>query len=110
MAPFAASEPGMATLETTLSQGLTLVEDGLFTLPQLVERLTSGPAQALGLPVGSLATRQPADLCLFDPKAQWQVSHDNLFTAGENSPLMDQTVSGQVKYAIVDGEVAFERP
>ena len=109
MAPFAASEPGMATLETTLSQGLTLVEEGLFTLPQLVERLTSGPAQALGLPVGSLATGQPADLCLFDPKAQWQVSHDNLFTAGENSPLMDQTVSGQVKYAIVDGEVAFER-
>ncbi|WP_028302537.1 dihydroorotase [Oceanospirillum beijerinckii] len=109
MAPFAAAEPGMATLETTLSQGLVLVEEGLLTLPQLIERLTDGPAKALGLSVGGLSVGQPADLCLFDAGIEWQVTHDSLFTAGENTPLMGQSVKGQVQFAIVDGEVAFER-
>ncbi len=109
MAPFAAAEPGMATLETTLSQGLVLVEEGLLTLPQLIERLTDGPAKALGLSVGGLSVGQPADLCLFDVGIEWQVTHDSLFTAGENTPLMEQSVKGQVQFAIVDGEVAFER-
>lgn len=109
MAPFAAAEPGMATLETTLSQGLTLVAEDLLSLNQLVERLTSGPAKALGLPMGSLSVGQAADLCLFDPEAEWLVNDENLHTAGENTPLMQQEVKGQVQFAIVDGQVAFER-
>lgn len=109
MAPFAASEPGMATLETLLSQGLELVADGVITLPQLIERLTTGPAQAMGIAAGQLAVGQPADLSIFDTESEWQVSDDNLFTAGENSPLMGATLKGQVKTTLVDGVVVFER-
>ncbi|MDX1397600.1 MAG: amidohydrolase family protein, partial [Oceanospirillum sp.] len=109
MAPFAASEPGMATLETLLSQGIDLVDAGVLTLPQLVERLTSGPAHAMGLAAGQLAEGQPADLSIFDTESEWQVSDANLFTAGENSPLTGETLKGQVQVTLVDGQVVFER-
>lgn len=109
MAPFAASEPGMATLETLLSQGLALVADDVMTLPQLIERLTIGPAQAMGLNAGQLSPGQPADLTLFDPECQWPVDNDRLFTAGENSPLTGATLTGQVTTTLVDGQVVFER-
>ncbi|WP_028303668.1 dihydroorotase [Oceanospirillum maris] len=109
MAPFAASEPGMATLETLLSQGLELVKAEVISLPQLVERLTIGPAQAMGLAVGSLAVGQAADLCIFDTESEWQVNDDSLFTAGENTPLMGAYLKGQVQTTLVDGSVVFER-
>ncbi|WP_417595782.1 dihydroorotase [Oceanospirillum sp.] len=109
MAPFAASEPGMATLETLLSQGLELVESGVFSLPQLIERLTSGPAEAMGLNAGQLTEGQWADLIVFDPEVSWQVKDSDLFTAGENSPLTGSTLKGQVQIALVNGQIAFER-
>ena len=109
MAPFAASEPGMATLETLLSQGLELVNAGVLTLSQLVERLTSGPAQAMGLNAGQLSEGQAADLSIFDPEIEWDVNDENLFTAGENSPLIGGKLKGQVKLTLVDGQIVFER-
>jgi len=109
MAPFAAAEAGMATLETLLSQGLELVAAEVISLSQLVEVLTSGPAQAMGLAAGSLAVGQPADLCVFDPQSPWQVQEETLFTAGENTPLMGVNLTGQVQVTLVDGAVVFER-
>ena len=109
MAPFAASEPGMATLETLLSQGLELVGAGILSLPQLLERLTSGPAQAMGITAGQLKVGQPADLSVFDTESEWEVNGENLFTAGENSPLIGRKLKGQVLTTLVNGQVVFER-
>lgn len=109
MAPFAAAEPGMATLETVLAQGLSLVEQGIFTLPQLVERLSTGPAQALGLSAGTLAVGQAADICLFNADQTWTVQDSELYSAGENYPQKGATLTGQVRFTLVDGRVVFER-
>ena len=109
LAPFAASEPGMATLETLLSQGLALVSEEVLTLNQLVACLTAGPAEAMGLTAGQLAVGDAADLTLIDPQAQWQPDADSLFTAGENSPLIGLTLTGQVSATLVDGAVVFQR-
>ncbi|HIQ53614.1 MAG TPA: dihydroorotase, partial [Pseudomonas pachastrellae] len=50
--PFAASAPGISSVEILLPLALTLVADGLLELPAALSRVTSGPASALGLPAG----------------------------------------------------------
>lgn len=85
-APFAATEPGMTGLETLLPLSLSLVEQQLIALPQLIETLTAAPARILGIEAGTLSIGSQADVCVFDPEAEWVVSEDSLRSAGKNTP------------------------
>lgn len=105
-APFGATEPGISSVELSLPLALTLVEDGLLDLPTLLQRLSSGPAHALRLPVGELEGGAAADLVLFDPKAstvgeQWR-------SKGENCPFIGHCLPGAVRYTLVDGHISHE--
>ena len=44
----------------------------------VLERLSAGPARALGLPVPRIAVGEPANLVLLDLEAEWTVSEDAL--------------------------------
>ena len=103
MAPFSATAAGIAGLETLLPQVLRLVEQGLLDFTTAIERLTHSPAQAIGLDAGSLATGESADICIFDKEAEWQVSEHSLLSSGKNTPLLGETLTGQVRYTFVDG-------
>lgn len=107
-APFAATEPGMTGLETLLPLSLMLVDQGLIELPQLLEKLTSQPAQILGLDSGTLQPGAAADICVFDPNAQWTLTKESSFSKGKNTPFMDYTLKGQVTHTLVDGNVVFQ--
>ncbi|WP_210398113.1 dihydroorotase [Motiliproteus sediminis] len=108
-APFAATEPGMAGLETLLPLGLRLVEQGVLTLPLLIERLTSGPAGVLGSDRGQLAVGADADICIFDPAASWTLSEASMRSTGRNTPFMGEQLCGRVSYTLVGGRIVFER-
>ena len=59
---------GIVGLETALGLAVTeLVEKGVITLPQLVERMSTAPARAFRLPGGTLRPGSPADVTVFDP-------------------------------------------
>lgn len=103
MAPFAATEPGISTLDTLLPQALKLVSDNLLTLPQMVERMTSGAARAANLNAGSLGVGDIADICIFDPQETWQVTPDTLHSSGHNTPLMGCQLTGKVKHTLLAG-------
>ncbi|MEH6357766.1 MAG: dihydroorotase [Pseudomonadales bacterium] len=107
MAPFAATEPGISGLDTLLAQGLQLVNQDLLELSDLIARLTSGPARAAKIKAGSLAAGDIADICVFDPSEQWQVSSDSLHSKGQNTPLMGQTLKGRVRHTILAGRPIF---
>ncbi|WP_372830725.1 dihydroorotase [Pontibacterium sp.] len=108
-APFAATEPGMTGLETLLPLSLMLVDQGLMELPQLLEKLTSQPAQILGLDSGTLQTGAAADICLFDPDARWTLTEEESFSKGKNTPFMGYALKGQVTHTLIDGNVVFQR-
>lgn len=93
---FISTEPGMAALETLLPLALKLVEDGVLTLPQAVARLSHGPAQILGLPLGTLSPGAAADVCLFDPQRTWQLEPQQWASAGRNTPFWGQPLRGAV--------------
>ncbi len=107
LAPFGETEPGISSVEILLPLAMTLVEDGLLDLPTLLARLTCGPAQALGLPAGSLAVGQPADLVLFDPQSSTLVG-ERWLSKGRNCPFLDHVLPGAVRYTLVDGRVSFQ--
>lgn len=107
-APFAATEPGMTGVETLLSLSLMLVEQGLVDMPQMLSKLTSGPAEVLGLELGTLSEGKPADICIFDPAASWTLTEENSRSAGVNTPFLNHELRGVVKYTLLNGDVVFK--
>ncbi|MBD1549934.1 dihydroorotase [Pseudomonas typographi] len=105
-APFGQTEPGISSVELLLPLALTLLEDGLLDLPTLLDRLSAGPARALGLPGGRLAVGTAADLVLFDLDAS-TVAGERWLSKGENSPFIGHCLPGAVRYTLVDGRVTF---
>jgi dihydroorotase len=106
LAPFAATEPGISSVELLLPLALRLVEDGLLDLPTLLARLSSGPASALRLAAGKLAVGAPADLVLFDLNAKTQAGAQ-WFSNGRNCPFLGAQLPGKVRYTVLDGHLSY---
>jgi dihydroorotase len=104
-APFPSTEPGISSLETLLPLTLRLVDEGVLDLPQAVARLTSGPAEILDLPLGSLRPGNRADVCVFDPQAHWRLTEDNLLSRGLNTPFLGWEFRGRVTHTVLEGRV-----
>jgi dihydroorotase len=107
-APFGDTEPGISGLDTLLALSLRLVLDDLLPLPVLIERLTWGPARILGLDSGHLGVGAPADVCVFDPEAEWWVKPDRLRSRGQNSPFLGWELRGRVTHTLLEGRLVYE--
>ncbi|MDF3933012.1 dihydroorotase [Pseudomonas citronellolis] len=103
-APFAATEPGISSVELLLPLAMTLIQDGLLDLPTLLARLTSGPAAALRLPAGRIAVGQAADLVLFEAQGQ-TLAGETWYSRGQNSPFLGHCLPGAVRCTLVDGHI-----
>ncbi|PVY77630.1 dihydroorotase [Tamilnaduibacter salinus] len=95
-APLAETAPGLSTIESVLSLGLERVAAGELEQSALIRALTVGPAAVLDLPEPALVEGAHADLCLFDPAAEWHPSADTLMSTGKNAPVMDRSLPGVV--------------
>jgi dihydroorotase len=99
---------GLIGLETTLALVMTeLVRPGRLALAAAVERMTAGPARALGLPLGRLAPGAPADITLFDPDASWRVDPVEMLSRSKNTPFAGRELTGRVRMVFVAGERRF---
>lgn len=108
-APFAASAPGISALEILLPLVLALTADDDCDLPAVLARVTDGPARALGLEAGTLSTGAPADVCIFDPDAEWTLDRDTMISRGRNTPFDGAPLRGRVERVLLAGE-PIERP
>lgn len=107
-APFGDTEPGISGLDTLLALSLHLAHDGMLSLPAALERLTWGPARILGLDSGHLGMGATADVCVFDPEADWRVTTDALRSRGQNSPFIGWELRGRVLHTLLEGRVVYE--
>ncbi len=99
---------GILGLETSLALGITgLVEPGHITLERLIELMSNAGADIVKLPVGKLIEGGPADVTIFDPKAEWTVDPDDFYSLSRNTPFIGATLRGVVKRTIVDGKVIY---
>jgi len=105
---FAEAPFGIIGLETSLGLTLTeLVAPGLITLERAVELLTVAGARIVGIDAGVLRPGGPADIVVFDPKAEWTVDANRSKSLSRNTPFAGRTLQGKVRYTICGGEAVF---
>jgi dihydroorotase len=117
MLPFASAEPGATGVELLLSLALKWGETlGAGGLHRALAVLSSEPARVLGAAlgtlqasIGKLSVGGVADLCLFDPGAAWTVTPDTLRSQGKHTPFSGYELPARVCYALVGGQVAYQR-
>jgi dihydroorotase len=107
--PFPSTEPGISGLDTLLPLTLLLVEQGVLELSAAVERLTAGPARVLGRALGRLDPGSLADVCIFDPAAEWTLEVRDMRSHGRNSPFLGRRMKGRVSWTLLEGRVVFRR-
>ncbi|KZM40306.1 dihydroorotase [Marinomonas sp. SBI22] len=107
IAPFSATEPGMANLEILLPLAMTLMDEGDLDFNLLLTCLTQGPASCLGIEAGSLSVGSYADLVLFDSTQRWEWSGSNRKTKGQNSPWIGENLIGKVVSTYLSGQKVF---
>jgi dihydroorotase len=104
--PFEAAPFGVTGLETAFAALNThLVEPGLVRLETLLERMSAGPARALGLPEPRLQLGARANLVLLDLEREWTVAESGFRSRSANSWLLGQRLRGAVVKTVADGRV-----
>ena len=107
-APLDQAPPGMLGLETALA--LAVSELGL-PLQRVLALLSWNPAAIAGVadrhgrPV---EVGEPANLCVFDPTAEWTVVPANLASKSRNTPYSGRTLRGKVRHTVFNGAVVVE--
>lgn len=107
LGPFPATEPGISGLDSLLSLGLRLVDENALDLPDLIQRLTTGPADILGLPYGNLGIGMTADVCIFDPADSWQLDNTAMRSHGHNTPFAGWEMPGRVTHTLLAGKLVY---
>ena len=94
---FESAPPGAIGLELALSVLWQIfVESDQWSPIQLWQALSQRPAQCLGLNAAGLAVGSPAELTLFDPRIDWQVTAAGMRSRSTNTPWMGQRLQGKV--------------
>ena len=105
-APFEEAPFGVTGLETAFAALNThLVEPGLLPLATLLERMSGGPARALGLPEPRLEVGARANLVLLDLEAEWTVEEAGFRSRSANSWLLGRKLRGRVLQTVADGRL-----
>jgi len=102
--PFDKAPPGMLGLETALALAL-----GELDLPieAVLALLSWQPARIAGLDAahgGPLAEGRPANLCVIDPAATWEVDAARLASRSRNTPYHGRKLTGRVRHTVLFGE------
>jgi dihydroorotase len=105
--PFELAPMGVTGLETAFAALHTgLVLPGVLDLGLLVERMTAG-GQPFGLPVPRIELGAPANVCLVDLDAEWEVGEAGYESRSANCAFAGWRVTGRVRMTIADGAVAY---
>jgi dihydroorotase len=105
-APFEEAPFGVTGLETAFAAlNRHLVAPGLVPLETLLARMSSGPAQALGLPEPRLEVGARANLVLLDLEEEWTVEESGFRSRSANSWLLGKRLRGRVLKTVADGRV-----
>ena len=102
--PFDQAPPGMLGLETALALALTELD---LPLEEIVGLLSWRPARIAGITGthgGPVAEGRPANLCVIDPDATWEVDPARLASRSRNTPYAGRKLTGRVRHTLLFGE------
>lgn len=101
---------GIIGLETVVPICATrLIGENKLDWLKLIERLTVGPAEILGLAEtkGTLKVGADADVTIIDPDCEWTIDAKQFASKSKNTPFDGAKVTSRIETVIVDGEIRF---
>ncbi|HYM56577.1 MAG TPA: dihydroorotase [Solirubrobacteraceae bacterium] len=105
--PWEEAPMGTTGLETAFAAlHSELVLPGVLPLALLVEKLSAG-AELFGLTPPRIAVGSPADLCLIDLSAEWEVGEAGYESRSENCCFAGRRLRGRVLATVAAGSVAY---
>ncbi|HEV8059992.1 MAG TPA: dihydroorotase [Gemmataceae bacterium] len=97
---------GIIGLETLVPICIkALIEPGILTWPQLIEKLTINPAKVLGIARGTLKSGEIADVTVIDPTVAWTIDATKFKSKSRNSPYSGWEVHGRATAVVIAGKV-----
>lgn len=98
---------GIIGLETSVPLCLKLVDQGVLTLAQLIEKMSTNPGRIIGHK-NRIAVGSPADLTLLDTEITYTVDAKQFKSLSRNTPFDGWGMKGKAVLTMVDGKVVFE--
>jgi len=99
---------GIVGLETCFPLLYTkFVEAGRWTLPFVLERLTTKPAELFGLDTGRLEVGAPADITIIDLEEERAVDPATFASKGKNTPFAGWKLKGWPKLTMLGGNIVW---
>ncbi|MEK4151635.1 dihydroorotase [Carnobacterium sp. FSL E2-0243] len=83
------------------------VKTGKFTLLQLIDWMSTKPAEVFNLNAGSLEVGAPADLALFNLTEEEEIDAKDFKSLSSNTPFIGWKVVGNTVMTLVDGKVVY---
>jgi dihydroorotase len=107
---------GISGLETALGLSMKLVDEGVLTISQLIEKMSLNPAQILGLltphhssvitgPKGTLTAGADADITIIAAKKEVTVDASKFVSKGKNTPFDGWVLKGVPVITISKGRI-----
>ena len=102
---FAHAPFGILGLETAWGLvGRALIEPGVLSVKEAVQKLTVAPRRILGLDGPELVEGEPARLTVFDASTEWTFTEDDLRSKSENTPFIGHEMLGRPWAVYSDGQ------
>ena len=86
----------------------TFVKNDTLKLEELVERLTSKPAEIIKKDVGILKEGAPADLNVFNLGESFTFDESEILSKSKNSAFLGMNMWGKIQYTICDGKFTWK--
>lgn len=105
--PVGQAPNGIIGLETSLAVTLTyLYHTGIFTIDEIIEKMSVNPARILQLDGNS--GMSPISAIYFDPDEEWVVDPLQFKSKSRNTPYAGMTLRGKVKRTVCNGHTVYE--
>ena len=99
---------GIVGMETAAALAYTeLVEGGVLTFSEMIEKMSYRPARLLQLDRGDISVGKPADVVIFDTEETYEIHASYLKGKAKNMTYEGRRVKGKVKMTILDGKVVY---
>jgi len=107
--PLSEAPNGIIGLETSLAVTLTfLYHTGKLAMEEIINLMSTKPAEILNLNAGRLKVGCTADIVIFDPDEEWTVEPEKFKSKARNTPYGGMKLKGKVKYTISRGKVVYK--
>ena len=94
------SEFGVISLETAFAATNTILSEENFSFKSIIELFSLNPSKIFNIPLSKIKISSNAALVVIDPNEKWIFSKDDIYSKSNNTPFINQSLKGKVKYTI----------